>query len=98
MSSPRETALAALHARAQTLAAPILRGDVLPERVPAAGLLILRDGEPGEGAPAGSWLDRMMARKPKMLVAVVLANRMARTAWTMLRKGEDYRDPAMTAA
>ena len=28
--------------------AAALRGDVLPERVPAAGLLILRDGEPGE--------------------------------------------------
>lgn len=28
--------------------ATALRGDVLPERVPAAGLLILRDGEPGE--------------------------------------------------
>ncbi len=25
-----------------------LRGDVLPERVPSAGLLILRDGEPGD--------------------------------------------------
>ena len=26
----------------------VLRGEVLPERVPAAGLLILRDGDPGE--------------------------------------------------
>lgn len=26
----------------------MLRGEILPERVPAAGLLILRDGEPGE--------------------------------------------------
>ena len=31
-------------------AAPVLRGEVLPERVPAAGLLILRDGDPGEPA------------------------------------------------
>lgn len=51
-----------------------------------------------KGAPGGSWLGRMMARKPKMLVAVALANRMARTAWALLRKGEDYRDPAMAAA
>ena len=28
----------------------MLRGEVLPERVPAAGLLILRDGDPGEPA------------------------------------------------
>ncbi len=48
MPTPRETILTALHARLSALAATVLRGDVLPERVPAAGLLILRDGEPGE--------------------------------------------------
>ena len=48
MPTPRETILAALHARLSALPATVLRGDVLPERVPAAGLLILRDGEPGE--------------------------------------------------
>ena len=48
MPTPRETILSALHARLSTLSATALRGDVLPERVPAAGLLILRDGEPGE--------------------------------------------------
>ena len=47
MSTPRETILAALHARLSALPATALRGDVLPERVPAEGLLILRDGEPG---------------------------------------------------
>ena len=41
---------AALHALLQTQPAPVLRGEVLPERVPAAGLLILRDGDPGEPA------------------------------------------------
>jgi len=48
MPTPRETILAALHARLSTLTATALRGEVLPERVPAVGLLILRDGEPGE--------------------------------------------------
>ena len=48
MPTPRETILAALHARLSTLPATALRGDILPERVPTAGLLILRDGEPGE--------------------------------------------------
>ena len=42
----RETILAALHTLLQTLPATALRGEVLPERVPAEGLLILRDGEP----------------------------------------------------
>lgn len=51
-----------------------------------------------KGAPEGSWLARMLDRKPKMLIAVALANRMARTAWALMRKGEDYRDPAMATA
>lgn len=48
MPSIRETILAALHTRLSALPATALRGEVLPERVPAAGLLILRDGDPGE--------------------------------------------------
>ena len=48
MPTTRETVLAALHARLQPLAALMLRDDVLPERIPAAGLIILRDGQPGE--------------------------------------------------
>jgi hypothetical protein len=48
MPTLRETILAALHARLSSLPATALRGEVLSERVPAAGLLILRDGEPGE--------------------------------------------------
>jgi len=48
MPTQRETILAALHARLSALSATTLRGEVLPERVPAGGLLILRDGDPGE--------------------------------------------------
>ncbi len=48
MPTPREIILAALHARLSALPATALRGDALPERVPAEGLLILRDGEPGQ--------------------------------------------------
>ena len=44
----RETILTTLHTLLQTLPAMMLRGEVLPERVPVAGLVILRDGEPGE--------------------------------------------------
>ena len=48
MPTTRERVLAALHARLQPLAALVLRDEVLPERVPPTGLLILRDGQPGE--------------------------------------------------
>ena len=40
----------------------------------------------------------MLKRKPKMLVAIALANKMARTIWAMLTKDEDYRDPAQAVA
>ncbi len=45
----RETILSALADLLRTVPhVPVLRGEVLPERVPAAGLMILRDGNPGE--------------------------------------------------
>jgi len=47
-----------------------------------------------KGAPEGSWLARMLLRKPRMLVAVALANKMARIAWALMAKGGIYRNPA----
>lgn len=49
------------------------------------------------GAPEGSWLWKMLQRKPRMLVAVALANRMARIAWALMAKGGVYRDPTVAA-
>lgn len=43
----------------------------------------------------GSWLAQLAARKPRKLVAVALANKMARTIWAMMTRREDYRDPAL---
>ena len=51
-----------------------------------------------KGVREGSWVDRLRARKPKMLVAIALANKMARMIWAMLTKQEDYRDPAPAGA
>lgn len=53
MASKRETVLAALHAalRAEFAAWPcieVLRSEPLPVTIPPQGLLILRDGTPGE--------------------------------------------------
>ncbi|MHA1127319.1 MAG: acyl-CoA transferase [Alphaproteobacteria bacterium] len=48
MLTPREAILQALLAALQSVPdATILRGTILPERAPAGGLLILRDGDPG---------------------------------------------------
>ena len=48
MPTTREAVLTALHARLQSLAALTLLDEVLPERIPTAGLIILRDGQPGD--------------------------------------------------
>ena len=50
------------------------------------------------GAPAGSWLEQMMARKPRMLVTVALANKTARIIWALLIKQEEYKAPVAAAA
>ncbi len=44
------------------------------------------------------WITRLLARKPFRLVAVALANRMARIAWVLLAKGGAYRAPTLAAA
>lgn len=46
-----------------------------------------------DGGCPGSWLSRMLARKPRKLVAIALANKMARMIWAMLVRGEEYKDP-----
>jgi len=48
-----------------------------------------------KGCSEGTWLAGMLARKPRMLVVVALANKMARMVWVMLTKQEVYRTPAL---
>ena len=50
------------------------------------------------GAPEGSWLAKMLARKPRMLVTVALANKMARIVWALLTRKEDYKAPVAAMA
>jgi transposase len=44
------------------------------------------------------WLTQLLARKPFRVVAVALANKMARIAWALLAKGGTYRAPSLVAA
>ena len=48
--------------------------------------------------PENSWLARMLARKPRMLVAIALANKMARSIWAMMTKNESYKGSGLAAA
>ena len=74
MPTPRETILSALHTRLQTLAAPVLRGDVLPERIPATGLIILRDGKPGEPEVTLSPLTYFYEHRAELEVVILAGN------------------------
>jgi len=40
------------------------------------------------------WVMKLLGRRPAKVVAVALANKMARIAWAILAKGEAYRAPA----
>ncbi len=49
------------------------------------------------GEQKGSWLERLLARKPRMLVIVALANKMARIVWALMTKKEDFKAPVVEA-
>ena len=52
---------------------------------------VIQQAKRGRAAP---WLLGLLARKPKKLAAVALANKMARIVWAMMVSGETYRRPA----
>ena len=47
--------------------------------------VLRKDGSPNR------WLANLVARKPKMVAAVALANKLARTIWAVTTKQENYR-------
>ena len=47
---------------------------------------------------AGSWLGRLLERRPAKVAAIAVANKTARVIWAMLRSGEAYQAPKATAA
>jgi transposase len=44
------------------------------------------------------WVTELLGRRPAKVVAGALANKMARTAWAVLAKGETYRAPARSSS
>lgn len=70
MPTLRETILTNLHARLVSLPASVLRGEVLPERVSAGGVVILRDGDPGEPEVTLSPLRYHYAHRAELEVVV----------------------------
>jgi transposase len=58
---------------------------------------VLRHIREGRGKNASPWLLELLKRKPPKLVAVALANKIARVAWKLMASGESYRTNAATA-
>jgi transposase len=57
---------------------------------------VIRQARPGSRL-ASAWLMGLLQRRPKKLVAVALANKMARVVWAMMTRGEAYRPPLAAA-
>jgi transposase len=51
-------------------------------------MAVIKYAKPGRASP---WLLNLLARKPKKVVAIALANKMARIAWVLMTRGEVYR-------
>jgi hypothetical protein len=49
-------------------------------------------------AGLGHWVHQLEARAPRNKVIVAIANKLARIAWSVLFRGEDYRHAALAAA
>ena len=49
------------------------------------------------GAPQNPWLERMLERKPPMVAAFALANKMARIVWALMARGGIYQSPVAAA-
>lgn len=56
---------------------------------------VIRYAKPGR---ASAWLLALLERRPRKLVAVALANKMARIVWAMMTSGEAYRPTAPAQA
>jgi transposase len=75
----------AIHRR-QTEGATSKRSERTIRRLLVIGAAALVRQTSRRAPPAGSWLARMLARKPRMLVITALANKMARTVWALLAR------------
>ena len=57
---------------------------------------VVKVAKPGRKS-ASAWLLGLLARKPRKVVAVALANKMARIVWAMMTSGEAYRSQPVAA-
>lgn len=56
----------------------------------SGAMAVIQRAQPGRSSP---WLLALLARKPKKLAAVALANKTARIAWALMMRGGTYQRP-----
>ena len=59
-------------------------------------MAVIRHAKPGKPS-VSPWLLALLARKPRKLAAVALANKIARVVWAMMARGEAYRHQPVAA-
>ena len=73
------------------------QGDRYLRRILIVGAIaVLRRAQENRGKYP--WLTQLLARRPFKVVAVALANKMARTAWALMAHGGTYRAPELVEA
>src|SRR4051812_6741464 len=73
------------------------QGDRYLRRILVVGAIaVLRRAQENPGK--NPWLTQLLARRPFKVVAVALANKMARMAWALLAHGGTYRAPELAEA
>ncbi|HEV2444845.1 MAG TPA: IS110 family transposase [Candidatus Sulfopaludibacter sp.] len=56
----------------------------------SGAMAVIRHANSPASKGATAWLRQLLHRRPRKLAAVALANKMARIAWALMTRGEDY--------
>jgi transposase len=74
------------------------QGDRYLRRLLTVGATAVMRRLPGKTDGHTAWIRALLDRRPFRLVSLALANKMARIAWAVMARQEDYRKPQMAAA
>lgn len=74
------------------------RGNAYLRRLFIQGARAVLQHRTKQSTGLSSWLEQMITRSHPNVVAVALANKLARMAWAVLAKNESYRPPVLLAA
>jgi transposase len=79
----------------QTLTGTSRRGNKYLRKLFLQGAHSVLQSRSKQDPVLSAWLEKLVARKRIQVAAIALANKMARMAWAVLYKGENYRPPLL---